>query len=133
MKIRNMTGQDLTVYVENDKITTIPSEGKVWVTADYEYVGHVEVEDDIPIPVLAAAASKDDTNGVPPFEEGTFLIVSGLVASLLPGRGDLISPAKVVRAKTADGRRVSVGCRAFITQSHNFGEDDEDVNYNLIK
>lgn len=49
-----------------------------------------------------------EPEGLPKFEDGTFLIVSQLVKSALPNRDDLLVPAEVVRDK--DGN--IIGCRS---------------------
>lgn len=48
-----------------------------------------------------------DVEGLPPREEGTFFIVSRLVASAAPERDDLLIPGPLVR----DGKGVVVGCK----------------------
>lgn len=108
-RIRNLTGQPLTVYVEDRAVATLPSEGRVFVKANYEYVYHVDVEG-FPIPVLNTGAA-EEVDGLPPAEDDTLLVVTGLVCGLFPERTDLLAPARVVKE-----RGKVAGCRAFMTQ-----------------
>lgn len=109
-KIRNLTGQPLTVYVENQAVATLPSQGRVFVRANYEYDYHVDVEG-YPIPVLTTGAA-EEVDGLPDQEDDILLVVTGLVCGLYPERGDLLAPARVVKEK---GK--IVGCRAFMSQA----------------
>lgn len=46
--------------------------------------------------------------GLPDYQEGTFLIVSQIVKSALPNRTDLLVPAEVVRDTTSN----IIGCKS---------------------
>ena len=46
--------------------------------------------------------------GLPEAVEGTFLVVSQIIKSALPGRADLLVPAEVVRDKSGN----IIGCRS---------------------
>ena len=52
-----------------------------------------------------------EPTGLPPFQEGTYYVVSQLVKSALPERGDLLVPAEMVR----DERGQIIGCRSLGT------------------
>jgi hypothetical protein len=107
-RLVNLTGQPLTLYVEDDPLTTLPTEGKVWIKTSYSLDEHVDVEG-VPIPVLIPA--EDDVVGLPMPQDDTYYIVTGLVAALMPDRDDLLSPAKVVRS--GPGGK-PLGCRALL-------------------
>ena len=49
-----------------------------------------------------------EVQGLPEAQAGTYLIVSQLVKSALPGRADLVVPAEVAR----DGQGRIIGCRS---------------------
>ncbi len=115
--IRNLTTNDITIYVETEAIATYPAEGKVWLNANYAYVDHLDV-DGIPVPVLEV--SEPTVSGLPPQQDGVYLIVSGLIAGMYPERGDLLSPARVTRKSNG-----TVECRAFLTHSDAFPFDED--------
>ena len=121
VRIRNLTGQPLALYVEEKEVIVLPSEGRVWLNANYEWVDYVEV-DGYPIPVVRA--TQPTLRGLPEPEEGTLFVVTGLVAAAHPERNDLLSPARIVREGTQ-----SIGCRAFLTQAADwFGYEPEPYN-----
>lgn len=50
-----------------------------------------------------------EVEGLPPFKEGTYYIVSSLVKSACPNRADLLVPNELVR----DEQGKIVGCKSF--------------------
>ena len=62
---------------------------------------------------LFSRNSFGDPTGLPPAEDGVFLIVSGMVQSALPGRLDLVTPVELVR----DSEGKVLGCRSLGLQA----------------
>ena len=69
-----------------------------------------DLEEDVPV----CEISLGDVVGLPPKQEGVYLIVSGLVAGACPDRDDLLVPATGhPAAKREGGQIVSVPCFSF--------------------
>jgi len=102
--VKNLTPHPITlVDAEGTVLKTFQSDGLVrlkasTVTAGFDIDG---------VPVTKTVFGEAD--GLPLFEQGTFLIVSQLVKSALPDRFDLVVPAEVVR----DSNGAILGCRSF--------------------
>jgi hypothetical protein len=111
-RIRNLTGEPLSLYVEGEVVAVLPSEGRVWINANYEWVDYLDAGG-YPLPVVRTTTPS--ISGLPEPRDDTFLVVTGLVAAALPERSDLLSPARIVREGTK-----SIGCRAFLTQTDNW-------------
>lgn len=102
--VKNLTPHPIHVVDADGNVTrTFQSEGLVRLKANTVTAGF-EV-DGIPV----TTTQFGEAEGLPTFQEGTFLIVSQLVKSALPGRKDLVVPAEVVR----DPNGNIVGCRSF--------------------
>jgi hypothetical protein len=103
-KVKNLTPHPITVCdSEGNVMKTIVSEGLVrlqatTVSADFAVDG---------VPVTKTVFGSPE--GLPEPQEGVFLIVSQLVKSALPNRGDLLVPAEVVR----DSEGKILGCKSF--------------------
>ena len=101
----NLTPHRITVVRDDKSIALdLPPSGDVArINVDY-YVD--AVVDGIPI----YRADVGDPVDVPDPVDGQTLVVSGMVRSAMPQRGDLVSPGQLVRDD--DGN--PVGCRGFI-------------------
>ena len=91
MNIVNLTPHDIILrHPDVEGITVIPKSGAVARVTTV--AGKATVVEGIPCPVYTADAVGGVEN-VPPFEQGTWLLVSGLVGSALAGtRSDVLVP-----------------------------------------
>jgi hypothetical protein len=104
MKVINLTPHPIhVVNAEGTVLKTYQSEGVVRLKATTVHAGFTI--DGVPVTQTEFGTPE----GLPLFEEGTFLIVSQLIKSALPGRKDLVVPAEVVR----DANGNILGCRSF--------------------
>ncbi len=99
--LRNFTPHEVVV-VDKHIAISYESEGIARVTTKSAQVGTVDG-----VPLIRQEFG--EVEGLPEPEEGTYLIVSRMVASALPGRRDLVVPADLVR----NGKGEVIGCRAF--------------------
>lgn len=99
--LRNFTPYEVIV-VDGHIAISYESEGIARVSAKSVQVGTV---DDIPL----IRQEFGEVEGLPAPKEGTYLIVSRMVASALPERRDLVVPADLVR----NGKGEVIGCKAF--------------------
>lgn len=89
---------------------TVPPEPTPARCAEMEVpIGWVTAEGADAEPLTLYALTFGETQGLPPPADGTYLIVSRLVAEANADRGDLLIPHQIVR--TMEG--AIVGCRAF--------------------
>ena len=99
-QIRNYTPHPINILGEHG-IITIPSTGLIRLKATTVADEHI----------MCCPTSRTvfgEPEGLPPYEEGTYYIVSQLVKSALPERADLLVPAEVVRD---EGGNI-IGCRS---------------------
>lgn len=100
--IKNFTPHPVAICDSHGTITaSLPSEGLIRLKA-------TTVADE---PINGFPTSRTvfgEPEGLPPYEEGTYYIVSQLVKSALPERADLLVPAEVVRD---EGGNI-IGCRS---------------------
>ena len=102
MKIENRTPHPVNILDENNnEIARFESAGQIRLTA---VVVAAEPIDGIPTSRTEFGAPE----GLPEYNGGTYYIVSQLVKSALPNRGDLLVPAEVVR----DESGTIIGCRS---------------------
>jgi len=108
--IINCTPHEIVVVV-GDKETRIPASGIIpRVTTTEKIINTLEIEG-VEVPVTKSVAGK--TEGLPAKINGTYYIVSRVVASSHPDRNDLLIPNGLVRDQ--DGR--IVGCSSLVTIS----------------
>lgn len=102
MTIKNYTPHPVMIVDSLGTVThTFPSEGLIRLQA-------TTVADEPIAGIPTSYTAFGEPQGLPPFEEGTYYIVSQLVKSALPERADLLVPAEVVR----DEQGNIVGCRS---------------------
>lgn len=103
MAVKNLTPHPIHIVdAEGTVLKTFQSEGLVRLKASTVHAGFSV--DGVPV----TKTQFGEPEGLPLFEQGTFLIVSQLVKSALPDRFDLVVPADVVR----DANGNIVGCRS---------------------
>ena len=104
MAVKNLTPHPIHIVdAEGTVLKTFQSEGLVRLKASTVHAGFSI--DGVPVTKTVFG----EPEGLPLFEQGTFLIVSQLVKSALPDRYDLVVPADVVR----DANGAIIGCRSF--------------------
>jgi hypothetical protein len=91
---------NLTPHMVNLPGLTVPSEGLARVSEIATEVSRLHTAGPAPIPVYSV--SYGAVTGLPEPVEGTIYLVSSLIRSALPERGDLGSPYGLVR--DAEGR-----------------------------
>lgn len=102
--IMNLTPHPIVVVDEdNNVIRTYKSEGVIRLKATTVDAG-LSVDG-----INVTKTEFGSPEGLPEFQAGTYIIVSQMVKSAIPNRGDLVVPAEVVR----DGTGNIVGCRSF--------------------
>ncbi|MFC7331365.1 hypothetical protein [Marinactinospora rubrisoli] len=131
MKIVNMTSHRLSMYGPGE-------DGEEVVVATYEpsgmvaRVAHTDSEEIVhtdhgPARLLTQrfgdvyVAVDGERREMPDPEPGTLLVVSGMVASRLPDRDDVVTPSELVRD---EAERV-IGCRAWGRRAHVDSRGDE--------
>ncbi len=104
MKIRNLTPHSVTIVTNNGTITLQPDGPAPRLAVTRQFVGTVDIDGQA---VTINRPTLGETQGLPPAEDNTLLLVSALVAEANKGRADLFSPGELVR----DATGVIVGCR----------------------
>lgn len=101
--IINMTPHPVNIVDENNEVVEIfPKSGNlIRLSSSTVSVGMIG---NIPITKTKFGAAE----GLPDYKDDVFYVVSQLVKSAFPDRGDLLVPAEVVR--DADGR--IIGCKS---------------------
>jgi hypothetical protein len=100
----NLTPHPVTLVVDGAEVT-VPASGRVARVATTEVeIGEVVV-DGLRVPLVAQAYG--DVENLPDPAPGVLYVVSALVAQAVPGRTDLVSPARLVRDD--QGRVVGAG------------------------
>lgn len=113
MKIKNFTPHDVNYFAPCGEQVTFTSSGVARVSAitesagSYGLDGHVTETGQTIVRLIFQ--SFGEVEGLPDEESGVRYIVSRLVKSALPERGDLIVPADLIR----DASGQIIGCRAF--------------------
>lgn len=106
VELHNLLGRDLTFYDDHgDIVGDLDTNGRVWVTSDYEPVGEAALPIDPGLDKLAlyqgvplVRAVHERVVGLPDPQPGRLYVVSGLVAALeAHRRTDLVCPAQMVR------------------------------------
>ena len=100
MTIKNYTPHPVNIIGSNGT-TTIPSTGLIRLQA-------TTVADEPINGIPTSYTAFGEPEGLPPYEEGTYYIVSQIVKSALPERADLLVPAEVVRDEAGN----IIGCRS---------------------
>jgi hypothetical protein len=107
--LKNLTPHTLNIHTPDGVIECEPSGVVARVTqlswaapALISWAAHAGAEPKIP----TVRTSYGEVSGLPEFEQGTWLVVSGLVASQSP-RGDVFSPGDLVR----DEKGRPCGCK----------------------
>lgn len=98
--IINLTPHDINVHV-NGNVKVYKSEGIVRLKTEIRYMGDIDG-------IRITATVFGNPEGLPDFEDGTYYIVSQLVKSALPDRGDLLVPAELIRNEQG----VIIGCNS---------------------
>lgn len=99
--IKNYTGHMVRYFGPSGEIP-FPPEGDIQLT--YEMEQHDTVKR---IPIMRKMFLRDS---LPPRQDGTYYIVSTLVAAAFPHRDDLISPSDTIRDKLTGE---VIGCGSF--------------------
>ena len=99
----NCTPHDLAIVDSNGVVRNIPRSGIISRVASKDTV--VDVIDGIDVTITTFGDPVD----VPDPADGTFFIVSRMVASACPGRSDLLVPGPLVR----DDQGRVIGARGF--------------------
>lgn len=103
-KLINLTPHDITILQDGGAEVTIPASGKIARVAEKAVARE-------PICGIPTCRMKfGEVTELPDPEDGVFFIVSALVRMALPGRNDLCSPGRLVRA--TDGQ--PIGCATLI-------------------
>ena len=100
MSIKNLTPHVVIIHVGENRVE-IPSTGVARCKATSTKIGECNG-----IPLQSTVFG--EVSDLPTQEDGVLLIVSALVRQALPSRGDLASPADLVR----DDKGQIIGCRA---------------------
>ncbi len=100
--IHNKTPHDVVIMQDGKEIKRLRKQiNAVRLRADTVQVGIV---DDVPL----TKTTFKEAQGLPPYKEGVYYIVSNLVKTGLPYRKDLLVPAEVVR----DEKGRILGCKS---------------------
>lgn len=107
--IVNLTGHKLRL-TDGRGIVVIPADGRARVVSQSETAGYVDV-DGLSHPLVITKLHTSEVVGLPEPQPGVLYVVSGLVASQVPGRDDVVAPGQIDR-DPVNGR--VVGCRGFV-------------------
>ena len=107
VKLINLTPHAVTIRGGDGECWSLPPSGQVArVSTTPQFVGTLEMEDGITVPIIRQAYGP--VVGLPAPTPGTRYLVSALVRAALSVRHDLVSPADLVR----DDAGQIVGCKA---------------------
>ena len=100
--IKNLTPHTINVVgTEGEALMSFPSEGIARISSTTEVVGEING-----LPLTKTIFG--EVEGLPEEKEDTYIIVSAMVKSALPGRSDLLVPGLQVR----DDQGRVVGCQS---------------------
>lgn len=94
-KIINMTPHNINIQ-KGEQHCVLPSKGIVRVATRTEVSGFLTDEETGAI-ITVFKTEYGEVEGLPPYEEGVYYVVSGLVKAACPDRKDLLVPGKQIR------------------------------------
>lgn len=104
MRLRNFTPHSIDFIVDGEVKLSLPSEGVIRLKTQEEVMGNLYL-DEVQIPLMKTVYG--EVMDLPPYEEGTILIVSPITVSACPDRDDLYCPYGLIR----DSQGNIIGCK----------------------